>query len=326
MGCGASKPQQPNETFEEKIQRVHRQVVEEARRKETEAPAPTSIGTPERKQHPQLRSLQPRMESVDDFQPLPRRLRELNNTANAGRRSSAPDTSFRERAGSEPRVVAVSVPLGASAGSKVPIETPDGRVVQVRVPPGATSGQVLHVQVPVMDLDQMSRRQNRRSSAPDTSFRLREASEDSKLRRRKSAGNRLTTPSGKLDREKLRARVAYRRQSDERRRHHSYEEPRRRRSSAKGDPTNADLLQSLISMRRASGGSADSSDAFQGRRVSAADRVAAEAQGIVADVRVSLNPIRTDSQKAVLASKYQPQAGTVNPHAPPGMVRGSKRR
>ena len=322
MGCGASKKPAPNETFEEKMQRVHRQVVEEARRtaaQPPEVPASTSAGTPERKHHAQPRPLQLRMESVDDFQPLPARLRELN-AANGGRRSSAPDTSFRLRAGSEAIVVRVSVPAGAQAGSKVPIEMPDGRVVQVSVPPGSTPGQVLHVQVPAMT------RQNRRSSAPDASFRLRDASGDSKSRRRKSSENRLTTPSGKLDREKLRARVAYRRQSDERQRRHSVKEPRRRRSSVKGDPTNSDLLQSLTAMRRASGESAGSSDAFQGRRMSAADRVAAEAESIVADVRVSLNPLRTDSQKAVLASKYQPQAGTINPHAPPGMARGSRRR
>jgi hypothetical protein len=255
MGCGASKNSTKTETFEEKLQRVQRQVEE----RDLDLGTASNFGgmpaerdeeiEQKRRQPPQPKNLLSRLESVDDYQPLPATHR-VNGARRQTRRTSAPTVaSFRQR------------------------DDP-------------------------------------------------EDPEDKPRRRRKSAESKfsLTTPSGKLDREKLRQRVAEKKagggnKSDARSRRKSLEEPRRRRSSVRGESTNSDVLQQVMRRKSTEGG--DDSRVRRGRRTSASDMVAAEAEGIVADVRVSV--ARTNSETTKIAAKYLPKTGKLNPHAPPGM-------
>jgi hypothetical protein len=264
MGCGASKPKP--ETFEEKLERMGRQLAEDA-------DAPYGLAAPAPQPATQQRRLQPppatllsRLESVDDFQPLP--------------------STHRADGAMKPR----------------------------------------------------------RTSAPTVIVEGRADDSEKKPRRRKSSSSsKLTTPSGKLDRDRLRQRVAERAEEGSdpgRRRRKSLQEPgmrrrslqepgtrrrslqgsepRRRRSSVKDEGTgksNADVLQAVTQLRRAS---AEGADEGRRRRQSASDMVADEAESIVSEVRRRTSLPRTDSHKVRVAAKYQPKAGKLNPHALPG--------
>lgn len=170
------------------------------------------------------------------------------------------------------------------------------------------------------------RGKGRRTSAPTVTADTDEAGQP---RRRKSSSSHLTTASGKLDRDKLRQRVAERTKSgagggkqkaNAPRRRRSLQETRRRSSVRDDNVSNSNVLQEVTRMRRASAQGIDEAVGSRGRRrKSAADMVAEEADGIVADVRARTRLPRTDSDRTRVAAQYEPKYGQLNPHAPPGM-------